>query len=62
MEWETVIALIFLTIFFVLTIIQSIRAFLWKDRCLTLSKASRFGVKNGEESSSGREAQEKGNS
>jgi hypothetical protein len=56
MEAETIIALVFLVIFFVFIIVQSIRVYLWKDKYLTLVKSLKLGETDGqtEESSRGR--------
>ncbi len=55
MEWETIIALVFLIIFAVFVIMQSIRVYLWKDKYMTLVKSLKLGENDGktEESNSG---------
>ena len=60
MEAETIIALVFLVIFFVFIIVQSIRVYLWKDKYLTLVKSLKLGETDGqtEESNSRGRAEE----
>jgi hypothetical protein len=48
MEWETIVALVFLIIFFVFVILQSIRVYLWKDKYMTLVKSLKLGETDGQ--------------